>query len=80
MMHLRDRGFKLIDVGMVPTHHVDFGAEWVPRWKYELMLPCLIRQRTSISDQPCPAIPAVIRAGLPIARVWRALRRRLPGG
>ena len=28
MMQLRDRGFKLIDIGMVPQHHVDFGSEW----------------------------------------------------
>src|SRR5207302_2212990 len=37
MMHLRDRGFRLIDIGMVPDHQVDFGAEWMPRWQYELL-------------------------------------------
>src|SRR5205807_504791 len=38
MMHLRERGFKLIDIGMVPAHQVDFGSEWMPRWQYEAML------------------------------------------
>jgi leucyl/phenylalanyl-tRNA--protein transferase len=81
MMHLRDRGFGLIDIGMVPTHHVDFGAEWVPRWQYEKMLPALVRERRSIAeDRPCPRLPAAIRLGVPVVRAYRAMRRRLPGG
>jgi leucyl/phenylalanyl-tRNA--protein transferase len=78
MMQLRDRGFKLIDIGMVPQHQVDFGSEWLPRWKYESMLPSLIAQRTSISDaHPCPPIPASIRLKMPVVRALRSLRRRL---
>jgi len=80
MMHLRDRGFKLIDIGMVPNHHVDFGSEWLPRWKYESMLPALLSQQLSIADdRPCPAVPAAIQLGLPMLRVYRAVRRRLSG-
>jgi leucyl/phenylalanyl-tRNA--protein transferase len=78
MMHLRDRGFRLIDIGMVPDHHVDFGSEWLPRWKYESMLPQLLRQRLSIADdRPAPPVPASIRLGVPLVRAYRALRRRL---
>jgi leucyl/phenylalanyl-tRNA--protein transferase len=76
MMHLRDRGFKLVDIGMVPRHHVDFGSEWVPRWKYESLLPGLIRQNLSIEDgHPCPPVPMSIRAGVPMVKVFRRLRR-----
>jgi leucyl/phenylalanyl-tRNA--protein transferase len=80
MMQLRDRGFKLIDIGMVPEHQVDFGSEWMPRWQFEAMLPALVRQDVSISaDYPRRPIPLAIRAGLPMVKAYRALRRRLPG-
>ena len=78
MMQLRDRGFQLIDIGMVPTHQVDFGSEWLPRWKYEAMLPGLIHQKVSLSDaHPVRPIPMRIRLGLPCLRALRGLRRRL---
>jgi leucyl/phenylalanyl-tRNA--protein transferase len=80
MMHLRDRGFKMIDIGMVPKHHVDFGSEWLPRWKYEATLSELIRQRVSISDdRPCPPVPVAIRVGVPMVKAYRSIRRRLIG-
>ena len=79
MMHLRERGFTLIDIGMVPEHQVDFGSQWMPRWKYESMLPHLIRQKVSISDEhPCRPIPLAIRAGLPLMKAFRRLTCRLP--
>lgn len=80
MMQLRDRGFKVIDIGMVPQHHVDFGSEWMPRWKFEGMLPELVGQRVSVSEQhPCRPVPLAIRAGLPLVKIYRAVRRRWPG-
>jgi leucyl/phenylalanyl-tRNA---protein transferase len=80
MLQLKDRGFRLIDIGMVPHHHVDFGSAWLPRWKFEMMLPGLIRQRVSVADdRPCPSVPAAIRIGLPLVRAYRAARRRLTG-
>ena len=78
MNHLHARGFKLIDIGMVPDHHVDFGSEWLPRWKYESMLPELIGQKLSIDDaHPVQAVPLSIRVRLPMIKVYRAVRRRL---
>ena len=80
MMRLRERGFSMVDMGMVPDHLVHFGAEWVPRWKYESVLPALIRQRLSVDDTcPCPQLPWVIRLGEPALRVARNARRRLYG-
>jgi leucyl/phenylalanyl-tRNA--protein transferase len=79
MMLAKERGFQLIDIGMVPAHQVDFGSEWLPRWKYESMLPALIQQRLSISDQyPHQPIPFLIRTHLPILRIIRSIHRRLP--
>jgi leucyl/phenylalanyl-tRNA--protein transferase len=80
MLHLKERGFTMVDMGMVPDHLVHFGAEWVPRWKYEAEVAKLIRQRKSISDaHPCPALPWQIRYGEPALRVGRIVRRRLMG-
>jgi leucyl/phenylalanyl-tRNA--protein transferase len=77
MMHLRDRGFRLIDIGMVPQHHVDFGSQWMPRWQYEAMLPTLINQRLSISDDhSCPPVPWGIRMKMPLVKAFRSIRRR----
>lgn len=77
MMHWRDRGCRLIDIGMVPEHQVDFGSEWLPRWKYEAMLPGLIAQKLSISDsQACMPVPASIRVRMPFVRALRSIRRR----
>lgn len=80
MMELRDRGFTLIDIGMVPQHQVDFGSEWLPRWKYEAMLPKLIGQKISISNEhPVRPVPMAIRLGMPCVRAYRGMRRRLGG-
>ena len=80
MMQLKERGFRLIDIGMVPEHQVDFGSEWLPRWKFEKMLPALIRQRVSVADdRRCAPVPAAIRLGLPVVKAYRAARRRLNG-
>jgi hypothetical protein len=80
MLHLKERGFRMVDMGMVPDHLVHFGAEWVPRWKYEATVAKLIRERKSISEEhPCPALPWQIRVGEPVLRVGRVVRRRLIG-
>ncbi len=78
MLHLKDRGFTLVDMGMVPDHLVHFGAQWIPRWQYESLLPYLIHQRLSLTDEfPAPDLPRSIAWRLPVLRAMRALRRRL---
>jgi leucyl/phenylalanyl-tRNA--protein transferase len=78
MLQLRARGFIMVDMGMVPDHRVHFGAEWLPRWKYESMLPILIRQKLSISDNdPCPSLPWQIRVCEPLLRLSRGVLRRV---
>jgi leucyl/phenylalanyl-tRNA--protein transferase len=78
MIQLKSRGFKLVDMGMVPDHRVHFGAQWIPRWKYESMLPTLIRQKLSIAENhPCPPLPRRIGLLEPLLRLWRGIRTRL---
>jgi hypothetical protein len=78
MIQLKSRGFKMVDMGMVPDHRVHFGAEWIPRWKYESLLPVLIRQKLSISDDhPCPPLPWQIRLSEPLLRLSRGILKRL---
>jgi leucyl/phenylalanyl-tRNA--protein transferase len=77
MYHLRDRGFRCIDIGIVPVHRVNFGASWLPRWKFEEELRGMLGQSVSITDDcPCRPIPWPLRLGLPAARVFRAAQRR----
>jgi leucyl/phenylalanyl-tRNA--protein transferase len=78
MLQLKARGFTMVDMGMVPEHRVHFGAEWIPRWKYESMLPGLIRGKPSIhDDHPCPPLPWPIRVCEPLLRLWRGVSSRV---
>jgi leucyl/phenylalanyl-tRNA--protein transferase len=78
MIQLKARGFRMVDMGMVPDHRVHFGAEWIPRWKYESMLPTLIRQKLSISDDhPCSYLPWQVQICEPLLRTWRGIRSRV---
>jgi leucyl/phenylalanyl-tRNA--protein transferase len=80
MMHLQKRGFSMVDMGMVPDHLVHFGAEWVPRWKYESMLPGLICQPLSLVSAFKPPMPPWrVRTTIAAVRLFRAVRRRLFG-
>jgi leucyl/phenylalanyl-tRNA--protein transferase len=78
MLCLRERGFEMVDLGMVPDHLVHFGAEWAPRWQYEAMLPRLLGQRVSLSEEiPCVRPPWRIRRGVEVVRVVRGVGRRM---
>jgi len=78
MIQLKSRGFTMVDMGMVPDHRVHFGAQWIPRWKFESMLPTLIRQKLSIDDRhPCPPLPWQLRLAEPLLRLARGIHRRM---
>jgi leucyl/phenylalanyl-tRNA---protein transferase len=80
MIHLKARGFTVVDMGMVPDHLCHFGAEWVPRWQYESLLPTLLSQPLSLDEKnPCRPLPRSIKAILPLTRALRAVRRKLTG-
>jgi leucyl/phenylalanyl-tRNA--protein transferase len=78
LLHLKSRGFTMVDTGMVPDHLVNYGSRYVPTWQFDQMLKPLLHQPRTILDglQP-PLLPARLKYALPIARTARAVRRRL---
>src|ERR1051325_2240128 len=34
LLHLQARGFKWADTNCVASHHVNYGEEWVPQWRF----------------------------------------------
>jgi leucyl/phenylalanyl-tRNA---protein transferase len=79
LVRLKERGFKWIDTNCVASHHVEYGEEWLPQWKFERLLIPTLKENLSLADDiPCPPVPWVVKAGLPIARLLRSVRKRLP--
>jgi leucyl/phenylalanyl-tRNA--protein transferase len=78
LLHLKERGFTLVDTGMVPEHMVNYGSRYVPSWEFEEKLRGLISQpRTILDGLAPPMLPASLRWKLPVARVARAVGRRI---
>lgn len=78
LLHLKERGFTLVDTGMVPEHMVNYGSRYVPSWEFEEKLRRLINEPRTIADgMNPPMLPAKLRWGLSMARVGRAVKRRL---
>jgi leucyl/phenylalanyl-tRNA--protein transferase len=79
IVRLQERGFKWIDTNCVAVHKVEYGEEWLPQWKFEKLLAEALKEEHSLADDiPCPPVPWIVKAGLPVARIFRAIRRRLP--
>ncbi len=77
ILHLRQRGFELVDTCCVAEHLVNYGEEWVRQWQFDEMLRRLIPQRISITDdRPCPTLPLSLRLALKTNRIALALDRR----
>jgi leucyl/phenylalanyl-tRNA--protein transferase len=78
LLHLKARGFTLVDTGMVPEHLVNYGSRYVPSWQFDEMLrPLLNQPRTILDGLAPPMLPAQLRWALPVARAGRALLRRI---
>jgi leucyl/phenylalanyl-tRNA---protein transferase len=79
LVHLQKRGFKVVDTNGVASHQVNYGEEWVPRWRYEQLLVECLRESPSLTDaRPNPPLPWEVRALLPALRPTRVVLRRLP--
>jgi leucyl/phenylalanyl-tRNA--protein transferase len=77
LLHLRERGFTIVDTGMVPEHLVNYGSRYVPSWQFDEMLrPLLHQPRTILDGLAPPILPAHLRWALPVARAGRAVLRR----
>ncbi|MDB5323412.1 MAG: leucyl/phenylalanyl-tRNA/protein transferase [Phycisphaerales bacterium] len=78
LLHLKQRGFTMVDTGMVPDHMVNYGSRYIPAWQFEQQLRHLITQPRSITDGIAPPLlPKRLTWTLPAARIARALRNRL---
>jgi len=78
LLHLRERGFTMVDTGMVPEHLVNYGSRYVPSWQFDEMLrPMLDQPRTLLDGLAPPMLPARLRWALPVARIGRAVLRRV---
>jgi leucyl/phenylalanyl-tRNA--protein transferase len=78
LLHLKERGFTLVDTGMVPDHLVNYGSRYVPAWQFEAALrPLLAQPRTILDGLTAPMLPPRVRWRLELARVTRAVGRRM---
>lgn len=78
LLHLKDRGFTMVDTGMVPDHMVNYGSQYIPSWQFEEKLRQLLRvPRTIQEGLTPPLLPKRLGWRLPVARVTRALKNRL---
>lgn len=79
LVRLKERGFQWIDTNCVAQHHVKYGEEWIPQWRFEQLVASAMKQNLSLADDiPCPPVPWALKAGLPVARILRGIRKRLP--
>jgi leucyl/phenylalanyl-tRNA--protein transferase len=78
LLHLKERGFTMVDTGMVPEHLVNYGSRYLPAWDFEQRLRDLIRQpRTILDGMAAPMLPRGMRLRLAGVRIGRAIGRRL---
>jgi len=79
LVRLKERGFKWVDTNCVAAHQVEYGEEWVMQWKFEQMVNEAMKENHSLADDiPCPPVPWILKAGLPVARILSSARKRLP--
>jgi leucyl/phenylalanyl-tRNA--protein transferase len=78
LLHLKSRGFTMVDTGMVPDHMVNYGSQYIPSWQFEQQLRHLIQQpRTMQEGLTPPLLPTRLTLQLSLARLTRALTNRL---
>jgi leucyl/phenylalanyl-tRNA--protein transferase len=77
LLHLQSRGFLLVDSNPVADAALNYGEEWIPRWKFEGLLRHAIGQpRALVEGREPPALPRGVRRAVRMGR----LIRRLAGG
>ena len=78
LLHLKSRGFTMVDTGMVPDHMLNYGSQYIPSWQFEEQLRALINEpRTVVDATSPPMLPMRLRCSLPLARLARAVKNRL---
>jgi leucyl/phenylalanyl-tRNA---protein transferase len=78
LLHLKSRGFTMVDTGMVPDHMLNYGSQYIPAWQFETKLRAMIAEPRTIADGLTPPmLPARVAWRLPVARAARAIGKRL---
>jgi leucyl/phenylalanyl-tRNA--protein transferase len=82
LIQLKERGFKLLDGNGVANHHVQYGEEWLPQWRFESLLLQCLPDRPALADHipPPPPLPLALRTLIPLMRLRRALSHRVHRG
>jgi leucyl/phenylalanyl-tRNA--protein transferase len=76
LMHLQARGFLLVDSNPVANPALNYGEEWIPRWKFEGLLRHAIEQpRAVVEGGATPVLPRSVRRAVRMARLIRRLSR-----
>jgi leucyl/phenylalanyl-tRNA--protein transferase len=74
LLHLQARGFLLVDSNPVADPALNYGEEWIPRWKFEGLLRHAIEQPVSLFEgRPFPALPRSVRRAMRMTRLIRRL-------
>ena len=80
LLHLKGRGFTLVDSNPVDDPSRNYGEEWIPQWRYEELLRQALERRVTLADdKPCPELPPKVRRKLPIFRLVRKVARKVLG-
>src|SRR5215212_3530145 len=59
LVHLQNRGFKIVDTNGVAKHLVNYGEEWMPKWQFEKLLYDSLRDPNPpsfIEGRPYPGL------------------------
>jgi leucyl/phenylalanyl-tRNA--protein transferase len=74
LLHLQSRGFLLIDSNPVADRGLNYGEEWIPRWKFEGLLRHAIEQPVALLEggRP-PVLPKRVRRAVRMGRLIRRL-------
>jgi leucyl/phenylalanyl-tRNA--protein transferase len=80
LLHLKERGFVVVDSNPVDDPSRNYGEEWIPAWRYEEILREAMGKRVSLVEgKECLELPAKIRRRLPLARLVRKVARKVLG-
>ena len=78
LLHLRERGYHLIDVNNATPFFERFGAKTIPQWKFEELMRAHRKVSVRMSDDASfPHLPISLRLQLPLSRLVHAVERRV---
>jgi leucyl/phenylalanyl-tRNA--protein transferase len=78
LLRLQERGFPFLDVNGVSPLLAYFGAEWVPHWKFEMLMRDSLQRSASLTDErTAPSLAAPMLLRLKLEQLTARIGRRL---